>query len=154
MKKIGMLMFVSVMCIGLQQCQNKKENAAVEEVGASTDEMQKQEGATKLATPDSLIGIYEGGYPWEEEGKAVVYVHVTILLQEGNKYVYTSKSDNEEYVEKGEWERDGDRLYLRENEDSAARGYIIRGTSLHEYDTEGEIVNNEKDGDNIYQKLK
>ncbi|MDR0227834.1 MAG: hypothetical protein LBI72_02040 [Flavobacteriaceae bacterium] len=153
MKKVITLLLFGVLGIVFQQCKGKEENKPVEEVVTTGNEVENKEAPIKDSSkPDSLVGIYEGGYQWEEEGKAVTYVHVTILLQEGNKYVFTTKDADGEYVEQGEWERDGDKLYLREDEYSAAKGYVIRGTSLHEYDTEGEIVNNGTDGDFIFKK--
>lgn len=132
------------------QCKDNQESTTNDSIETTTAPKAEpiQEGTAQI----TFLGTYQGVYPWEEEGQNMQVLNITAVIKDGNVYTYKVVTEDSEHNETGEWELEGDRLYLREDQYSAAKAFLIKGGKLHFLDSEGDVVNENESGDYILEK--
>lgn len=152
MKQNVVIITIALLSIFLVQCKEKK---TTEQTPVTVEETTPvaTESIVESDTAKSLLGTYDGVFPWQEEGgEEMESLKVTAVIKDGNKYVYKVVSSTGTHTEEGEWELDKDRLYLREEEYSAAHAFLVKEDKLYFLDSEGEVVNETESGDYILMK--
>ncbi|WP_286407742.1 hypothetical protein [Myroides marinus] len=152
MKQNVVIITIALLSIFLVQC---KEGKTIEQTPITVEETTpvSTESVVEPDTTKSLVGTYEGIFPWEEEGgEEMESLKVTAVIKDGNKYMYKVVSSTGTHTEEGEWELDKDRLYLREDEYSAAHAFLVKEDKLYFLDSEGEVVNETESGNYILVK--
>lgn len=132
------------------QCKDNQESTTNDSV--ETTITPKAEPIQEETAQIAFLGTYQGVYPWEEEGENMQVLNITAVMKEGNVYTYKVVTEDSEHNESGEWEVEGDRLYLREDKYSAAKAFLVKGGKLHFLDSEGDVVNENESGDYILEK--
>ena len=150
MKKGIAVLSLILLGVLMAQCKDNQESITNESV--DTTITPKGESVQEEPTQIAFLGTYKGVYPWEEEGQNMQVLNITAVIKDGNVYTYKVVTDDGEHNETGEWELEGDRLYLREDEYSAAKAFLIKGDKLHFLDSEGDVVNENESGDYILAK--
>lgn len=151
MKKGKALLGLLLAGLLMTQCKDKQEPTldtnTTESIESAVTPQEKsvQEPTAQIA----LLGTYLGVYPWEEEGQNMQMLKITAVIKEDNVYTYKVVTEDSEHNESGEWEMDGDRLYLREDDNSAAKAFLVKAGRLHFLDSEGDVVNENESGDYI-----
>lgn len=141
MKQNVVIIAIALLSVFLVQC---KEDKTTEQTPITVEETTPvpTESITEPNTSKSILGTYEGVFPWQEEGgEELESLKVTAVIKDSNKYVYKVVSSTGTHTEEGEWELDKDRLYLREDEYSAAHAFLVKEGKLYFLDSEGEVVN-------------
>ncbi|MCC9042866.1 hypothetical protein LNQ81_09275 [Myroides sp. M-43] len=146
MKRTITILSLVLFGITLTQCKDNQTPTVESTVPHITETAQEE--PNQLA----FLGTYQGVYPWEEEGQNMQVLNITTVIKDGNVYTYKVVTEDGEHNETGEWELEGDRLYLREDEYSAAKAFLLRGGKLHFLDSEGDVVNENELGDYILEK--
>lgn len=152
MKQNVAIIAIALLSVFLVQC---KEDKTIEQTPITVEETTpvSTESIVEPDTAKSLLGTYEGVFPWEEEGgEEMESLKVTAVIKDGNKYVYKVVSSTGTHTEEGDWELDKDRLYLREDEYSAAHAFLVKEGKLYFLDSEGDVVNETESGDYILVK--
>lgn len=150
MKKGIAVLSLILLGVFMAQCKDNQESITNESV--DTTITPKGEPVQEEPTQIAFLGTYQGVYPWEEEGQNMQVLNITTVIKDGNVYTYKVVTEDSEHNETGEWELEGDRLYLREDKYSAAKAFLIKGDKLHFLDSEGDVVNENESGDYILEK--
>ncbi|WP_286436801.1 hypothetical protein [Myroides odoratimimus] len=151
MKRSVAVMLFSLLGVFFSQCKESKEVKQTIEV-STPSEQGVILPAEDVVKEEVIYGTYDGKFPWTEEGEDMEVLQVSAQIKEDNKYVYRVISSTGTHHEEGEWELEGDRLYLREDEYSAAHAFLVKEGKLYFLDSEGDVVNEHESGDYILVK--
>ncbi|MEK6494767.1 hypothetical protein [Myroides odoratimimus] len=151
MKRSVAVMLFSLLGVFFSQCKESKEVEQTIEV-STPSEQGVILPAEDVVKEEVIYGTYDGRFPWTEEGEDMEVLKVSAQIKEDNKYVYRVISSTGTHHEEGEWELEQDRLYLREDEYSAAHAFLVKEGKLYFLDSEGDVVNEHESGDYILVK--
>ncbi|MEC4053695.1 hypothetical protein VSP10_12955 [Myroides odoratimimus] len=152
MKRSVVVILLSLLGVFFSQCKDSKEVEQTIEVPTPSEQGSITPTEEEVEEKEVIYGTYAGKFPWTEEGEDMEILQVSAQIKEGNKYVYRVISSTGTHHEEGEWELEQDRLYLREDEYSAAHAFLVKEGKLYFLDSEGDVVNEHESGDYILVK--